>query len=247
MRRLASCHSRLSLVYYHTIRMSACRIVLACCSYLAALGCAGCERRPEAPLDTRQAYYRSREYWISYFEKGLSDGSYVGRDAERIRSLTQDLHSSHGPLPPRLLVASWLLRHEDKQPYVLLLFYDEEECVVGFRVTEYAGDGSLATTEDYVLFPQGRTTGPCDSFLLPFETRSRDQAKDEDAWKRFALLSQRTRESLPPIWLSAPSDSRRVEITLIDSSGTEKGEALSLERTEERKTDAAEKVSGSFS
>jgi len=180
----------------------------------------GCDRCGSRRVD--EPGLGTRALWIKNFKTSLAHGRYAAEDADRLNSLVHELESTAGPIGPRLWSAHWIVHDREGTYWLSVLFYDEQKIVESIRVREHDTDQGRMIVEDYELFPGGRNRGLlADDILVPFSVRTGHQLKDEQAWAAYAEENIRTRERMPPIWISIPTSSVQVTISLVDANGEE--------------------------
>ncbi|MGB9624719.1 MAG: hypothetical protein ACPMAQ_07635, partial [Phycisphaerae bacterium] len=162
-----------------------------------------------------------RQTWAGHLESWVKHGHYVGDEVARVEGLVKELRAAAGPVPPRILRAEmW----KDEQHNLAIEFFDDSLSVAAFRIRE-SGGSEPPLVEDYE-YPKGAWS-PHGLRFSTFQPRTKGRCKDPVAWKRWADGECGPADADPVMWISLPTDSRRVEISLVDRSGME-GERLPL-------------------
>jgi hypothetical protein len=156
-----------------------------------------------------------RETWAGHLESWVKHGHYVGDEVARVEGLVKDLRAAAGPVPPRILRAEvWT----DEQHNLAIEFFDDSLSVAAFRIRESAGS-EAPLVEDYE-YPPGAWS-PHSLRFSTFQPRTKGRRKDPVAWKQWAAGECGPADADPVMWISLPTDSRRVEISLVDRAGVE--------------------------
>ncbi len=184
----------------------------------------GCEQRSQQTSSssaTRPAVqYDTAEYWAQSLSDLLQRGQFDEEEAVRVGGLVEDLRKASHEIGPRLVTAR-LVSDTKGHQYIDMLFYDPERLVIGVRVHEAKADGSVAFTEDYLLYPTGfRDGGAVKSFLLPVEISQANRGKDAEGSHRFDVDHERPRERVPPVVMGLPRAGYEVQVSLLSRGGT---------------------------
>ncbi len=191
-----------------------CRLIYA----VALVATVGCDKSPPTTRPSQGA--NDRAYWLRYLERSIATGVYRGVKEERARLLAEDLRRGNTAMMARLLSAE--LSGGTSGAWLTVHFYDETGSIAAVRIREERPDGTSLLIEDYEVCPGGRGDAAfLDSMLLPCKIRSAGQRKDPQAWTEYVARNVRDRSLLPAIYVTEPSDSVRVLISLMSVSGTE--------------------------
>jgi len=156
-----------------------------------------------------------RETGAGHLESWVKHGHYIGDEVARVAGLVKELRAATGPVPPRILRAEmWA----DAQHNLAIEFFDDSLSGAAFRIRESVGS-EAPLVEDYE-YPKGAWS--CHSLRFStFQPRTDGRRKDPVVWKRWAAGECGQGDADPVMWISLPTDSRRVEVSLVDSAGVE--------------------------
>jgi len=171
----------------------------------------GCKKKE--PIDLRQQMNMAECRSI------INDSGCDEPTKQLARKVLQNWNNQTVDSKPILFHAGYVDFGKDSMQ-LILQFSDENFDVLGFVVEEYIPKDSHEEMEAQETYPKFGTEGVgCSKFII-FSVRQENNSMDTKLWEKYEYNGgQFATDDYPSVFISLPSDSRKIYVYLYDSEG----------------------------